>query len=457
MREIKIHNTLTGKLEELVPRDSGRVGIYTCGPTVYARIHIGNARPYVVFALFKRFLEREGYQVTLVENITDVNDKIYDAAKEAGIASTEMADEMTRHYLADTDRLGLGRPDHEPYASENISSIVSLIEDLIAVDYAYESGGDVYFKVRSFGEYGRLSNRSLEQVESQEVGEHKSDPLDFALWKAQKEGEDVAWDSPWGMGRPGWHIECSAMAEEILGVDFDIHGGGSDLVFPHHENEIAQTVAARGKPLARIWMHNGMIQMSDEKMAKSEGNIRGLSEVLDSYGRDVVIMYLATGHYRQPLAFSPERMDEAKASLGRLADFCRKVGESGANGNMCPDWIAGYRDRFFDALADDFNTPRALAEVFDLVTEGNKRLDKSETMLGVEDTLRQMLYCLGHESLLDSDTEPIDKKALALLDKREHARKEGDYEAADIARSEIAALGYELRDTPTGPELIRSR
>ncbi len=208
-------------------------------------------------------------------------------------------------------------------------------------------------------------------MESQEIGEHKSDPLDFALWKAQKEGEDTAWDSPWGVGRPGWHIECSAMAEEILGVDFDIHGGGSDLVFPHHENEIAQTVAARGKPLARIWMHNGMIQMSKEKMAKSEGNIRGLSEVLDSYGRDVAIMYLISGHYRQPLAFSSERMDEAKASLERLADFCRKVGELDANGGTCPEWLAGHRDRFFDALADDFNTPRALAEVFEVVTEGN--------------------------------------------------------------------------------------
>src|ERR1022692_144276 len=310
MREIKLHDTLSGELRPLRPRDPGKVGIYACGPTVYSRIHIGNARPFVVFSVLKRFLEHEGYEVSFVANVTDVNEKIYDAARAQGRPSTELAVEMTANYLADTDALGLGRPDREPLASQTMDAIVSYIRELIDSGHAYESGGDVFFRVRSDTGYGSLSHRRLEDLDQGEgdSGPHpsaqrKEDQLDFALWKARKPDEDAWWPSPWGDGRPGWHIECSAMAEEALGVNFDIHGGGSDLLFPHHENEAAQTRCARGIELARIWMHNGMIQLTGEKMAKSVGNIALLHEVLERYGRDAVVMYLISGHYRHPLAF----------------------------------------------------------------------------------------------------------------------------------------------------------
>ena len=274
---IKIHDSLTKSLRELEPRDPGKVGIYACGPTVYSRIHVGNARPYVVFALLRRFLRHEGYEVTLVENVTDINDKIYIAARDQGVPSEELAREMTANYRADTERLELERPDSEPLASETIGPIIELIESLIERGHAYASDGDVYFSVRSDDEYGKLSNRRLDDLQPGEQGEpdedaaRKRDPLDFALWKAHKPDEDTWWESPWGRGRPGWHIECSAMAETLLGLDFDIHGGGLDLLFPHHENEIAQTEAGRGRPLARMWMHNGMVRFEEEKMAKSVG------------------------------------------------------------------------------------------------------------------------------------------------------------------------------------------
>src|SRR3954471_23411232 len=282
MRRLRLHDTRTGQITDL-DRSRGEVGIYACGPTVYNRIHIGNARPFVVFSLLKRFFEHEGLRASLVVNVTDINDKIYAAARERGVPSGDLAAEMTAAYVADTDRLGLGRPDHEPLASETIEGIVDLIQALIDSGHAYVADGDVYFRVRSYERYGELSHRdvdAMDQGEGVEGAERKEDPLDFALWKAQKEGEDTAWDAPWGRGRPGWHIECSAMAEELLGVDFEIHGGGSDLTFPHHENEAAQTRAARGAELARIWMHNGMLQLGGEKMAKSVGNIESLADAV---------------------------------------------------------------------------------------------------------------------------------------------------------------------------------
>ncbi|HEX5926773.1 MAG TPA: cysteine--tRNA ligase, partial [Baekduia sp.] len=295
MPQILLHDTRSGENRPLVAREPGnKVGIYACGPTVYNRIHVGNARPYVVFSWLKRFLVHEGYDVTFVANVTDVNDKIYDAAQARGIGSEELAREMTAHYVADTDALGLPRPDHEPLASQTIDGIVSLISALIERGAAYAVDGDVYFRVRSDAEYGALSHRhldDLDQGEGIEGADRKEDSLDFALWKAQKEGEDTAWDAPWGRGRPGWHIECSAMAEELLGVGFEIHGGGSDLVFPHHENEAAQTRMGRGAELAQIWMHNGMLEMRGEKMAKSVGNIALLPEVLERWGRDALLLF----------------------------------------------------------------------------------------------------------------------------------------------------------------------
>src|SRR6201989_3026018 len=304
VRPIRLHNTRSGGVVDLEPRDPGRVGIYACGPTVYNRIHVGNARPFVVFTLYKRFLEHEGYATTLVANVTDVNDKIYDAARPLGVPSADLAREMTAAYVEDTDGLGLGRPDAEPLASETIDGIVDLTQALLDNGSAYAVDGDVYFRVRSDPGYGALSHRrvdDMDQGEGVEGATRKEDPLDFALWKAQKTREETAWDAPWGRGRPGWHIECSGVAEELLGVGFDIHGGGSDLIFPHHENEAAQTRAGRGAELTRIWMHNGMLQLGGEKMAKSVGNIESLHEAIANWGRDAIVLLFVSATYRQPM------------------------------------------------------------------------------------------------------------------------------------------------------------
>jgi cysteinyl-tRNA synthetase len=452
MREIRIHDTLSGGLRALEPREPGRVGIYACGPTVYGPIHVGNARPYVVFSLFKRFLEHEGYDATFVANITDVNDKIYDAAAEQGVSSEELAGEMTELYKAQTSALGLGRPDHEPLASETIGPIVELIQALIDGGHAYAAGGDVYFRVRSFPDYGKLSNRPLEEMRQ---GEDEADEAlkesaqDFALWKAHKEGEDTAWDSPWGRGRPGWHIECSAMAEQILGLDFDVHGGGSDLVFPHHENEIAQTEAGRGERLARIWMHNGMVELDAEKMSKSVGNIRSLAGAIEARGRDALVMYFAGGHYRQPLAFSEEQLDEAARAVERVRELVRRLDPGAPE----PEGMDGYMERFVAALADDFNTAMARGVLFEWVSEANRRLDGGER-LG-PGGLGEMLYLLGLEDLLEAEEDETDPEAERLLREREEARAARDFATADARRDELGALGWEVRDTAEGPRLVR--
>jgi cysteinyl-tRNA synthetase len=434
------------------------VGIYACGPTVYSRIHIGNARPFVVFSLLARFLRSEGYAASLVINVTDINDKIYAAAHEAGEGSAAFAARMTAAYFEDTERLGLGRPDAEPLATETIGEILELIAELIDTGHAYESGGDVYFKVRSVAHYGKLSNRRTEDMDQgEEAGSAslKEDPLDFALWKAQKPDEDTAWDSPWGPGRPGWHIECSAMAEAELGPSFAIHGGGTDLVFPHHENEIAQSEAA-GRPFARVWMHNGMIETDAEKMSKSEGNIFQLHEALDRYGREAVVAYLISGHYRQPLAFSPEQMDEAVARVERLRNFFREhpVGDSGEkpseqqHGEASDPSTESRIEAFREALADDFNTPRALAEVFDLVAEANR-----EEVPGAAEAVLEMLELVGLESVAEAEGG-ADDEAQQLLDEREEARAAKDFERADELRDRLAELGWEVRDSADGARLV---
>jgi cysteinyl-tRNA synthetase len=478
MRAIRLHDTRTGELLALEPRDPGRVGIYACGPTVYSRIHIGNARPFVIFSLLKRFLEHEGYDTTLVVNVTDVNDKIYDAARpdpnssdparRAGRPSSELAAEMTRAYVSDTDALGLGRPDHEPLASETMGAIIAYIRDLIDSGHAYvveydgegEQGsrGDVLFRVRSDPEYGSLSHRridDMDQGEDVEGSDRKEDPLDFALWKAHKQGEDTWWDAPWGAGRPGWHIECSAMAESLLGVGFDIHGGGSDLVFPHNENEASQTRCARGEELARIWMHNGMIQLTGAKMAKSTGNIALLHEVIERYGRDTVVMYLIGGHYRQPLAFSPSELEDADRRVHRIRDALRRLEQ----GQPSPPDMAHHTEAFFDALADDFNTPKALACLFEWIREANRRANGEGAVGSVGDrNLREMIDVLGMGGLTpleaSGDIVGIDPEAARLLGEREAARRERDFERADRLREQIAARGWEIRDGSAGPELI---
>lgn len=461
MREVRIRDTLSGEPRQLDPSDE--VGIYACGPTVYSRIHIGNARPFVVFALFARFLRSEGYRVRLVVNVTDVNDKIYLAAREEGEPSGEFAARMTRAYFEDTDRLGLGRPDAEPQATDTIAGIVALIEDLIASDHAYQADGDVYFRVRSFAAYGKLSNRrpeDMDQGEDAGSATLKEDPLDFALWKAQKEGEDTSWDSPWGPGRPAWHIECSVMAEAELGASFAIHGGGSDLVFPHHENEIAQSESA-GRPFARAWMHNGMIETDAAKMSKSEGNIFQLSEALDRYGREAVVAYLISGHYRQPLAFGDEQMRQAQAQVERLRNFFRENENASGRepGEISPSRTAGGSvetspgsrlEGFRDALADDFNTPRAMAEAFELVGEANR----GEVAGGEAVTaLREMVELVGLGSLAEQG-EGADAGAEELMAEREQARAAKDFERADAIRDELAELGWRVRDSAEGPRLV---
>ena len=452
MRTVRLSDTLRGTVVPLEPREPGRVAIYACGPTVYGRVHVGNARPFVIFSLLKRFLEHEGYAVTFVANVTDINDKIYDAAREREIPSAELAGEMTRAYFEDTARLGLGRPDAEPLATETIPPIVALIETLVESGHAYEAGGDVYFRVASFPGYGKLSNRPLEEMqqgEGDDAAAVKESPQDFALWKAHKEGEDTRWPSPWGDGRPGWHIECSAMAEDLLGLDFEVHGGGSDLVFPHHENEIAQTESAREQPLARVWMHNGMVELDDAKMAKSVGNIRLLHGALDQFGRDAFVMWMVGAHYRKPVTYSEEALEDARRSVDRVRDFIRRLDPQAPASRM-----DGYVERFFDALSDDFNTPRARAVLFDWVAEGNRRIDAGE-QLG-PGRLDEMLFALGLETLLetgDDDAAPAELQRLAT--ERDEARAERDFARADELRDRIATAGWEVRDTSEGGRLVR--
>ena len=447
MAEIELYDTLTAQLQPLQAKTEGQIGIYACGPTVYGRIHVGNARPYVVFSVFARFLRAGGHAVTLVCNITDVNDKIYVAASAAGRSSTELAAEMAAHYRTDTDRLELGRPDHEPLASDSIPAIVEHIEALIERDHAYVADGDVYFRVRSDERYGTLSRRNVDEMDQGEGvdgAERKQDPLDFALWKARKADEDSSWESPWGPGRPGWHIECSVMAEELLGVGFDIHGGGLDLLFPHHENEAAQTRCARGAELARLWMHNGMLQTSGEKMAKSVGNISPLHEVLDEHGRDALLLYLLGAHYRQPIAFGPDSLAQAAASVDRLREAARLL-EPGPS----PPELGHFRESFFAALADDFNTPTALAALFGWVRELNRR---SDTPVGDND-LRAMLDVFALANLLEGPAA-APEAVVELARERHTARSGGDFARADELRDAILAQGFVVRDTADGFELV---
>ncbi len=381
---IRLFNSLTQRKEDFVPRDPGKVGIYACGPTVYNLVHVGNARPYVVFAVLRSWLRQRGYEVTLVENITDVDDKIITKANAEGRPASEVAVEFTQAYLDDTDRLGLPRPDIEPRATETIPEIIDLCCQLIAGGHAYEAQGSVYFRVRSFPQYGKLSRQRIEELEEgARVGVEpgKEDPLDFAVWKAAKPGEP-SWASPWGEGRPGWHIECSAMGLRYLGAGFDIHGGGRDLIFPHHENEIAQSEAA-GLPFARVWMHNGMLRTEGEKMAKSVGNITLLRESLDRYSAAVVMTYFLTTHYRSPLEFSVEKLDEAKASYERLVGALRDVTFRLATANKARrrgevahlrETLARARAEFDEYMDDDLNTAGAIGSLFALVAGAYRHL-----------------------------------------------------------------------------------
>ncbi len=421
---MRLYNTLSRQLEELPPPPS-RVRMYFCGPTVYQRAHIGNARPFALGMWLRAWLRHRGYDATLVHNITDVNDKIYDAAPGA---SAELAEQATRWYLEDTGDLGLGMPDGLPKATDAVASIVAFIEKLVDAGHAYEASGDVYFSVSTDPGYGRLSRQKVENMEPEEDSLLKRAPQDFALWKATKPGEDTSWDSPWGAGRPGWHIECSVMAEDAFGPVFEIHGGGLDLVFPHHENELAQSLAL-DHDFARIWMHNGLLTRSGEKMSKSLGNDMTIRGVIDTWGREVALMLLLSGQWRKPLDFNQGTLEQAAAQLETFRNVFRSPTE------QVGDWA-----ELEAALDDDFNTPEALA-----VMHG----------WGDHELLRRAFGIFGLESIGEVEEAPAEVAELA--EQRREARDAKDFAGADRLREEIAAAGWEVRDVaePPGYRLVR--
>jgi cysteinyl-tRNA synthetase len=423
---MRLYNSLTRQPEELPP-PPGPIRMYVCGPTVYHRIHVGNARPFVLGIWLERWLEQNGYEVKFVSNITDVDDRVYEASAKAGMGSRELAAQATEWYLQDTADLGLGRPDAEPLASETMSEIIALVEELIGLEMAYVANGDVYFRVARYPDYGRLSGARLEEMIAQEPSDLKEDQRDFALWKSQKPGEDHAWPSPWGPGRPGWHIECSAMSEKYLGREFEIHGGGNDLRFPHHENELTQSRAA-GRPFARIWIHNGMLELDEEKMSKSVGNVRTLRDVLDMWGREALLVYFLAGRWRSPIDFTPEAMESAQARAERFRDVFRGPSEPAPEGA----W-----ERFAAALDDDFNTPDALA----IMHEWRDH-----------DLLRRALDVFGLASLAEEAEAPAE--VVSLAERRQQARSARDFEAADGLRREIEEAGWEVRDEGEGFRLV---
>ena len=426
---MRLTDTLTGELVEL-PSAPARIGMYVCGPTVYQRAHIGNARPYVLFSWLACWLRERGYEVTFVHNITDVNDKIYDAAPGRSAAR---AREATEWYLDDTDGFGLGRPDELPLATETIPEIVALIEELVSAGHAYEADGDIYFRVASFADYGRLSGQRPDQVEEQEPNPRKEDPRDFALWKANKPGEDTSWESPWGRGRPGWHIECSAMAEKYLGPEFWIHGGGLDLVFPHHENERAQSLAV-GRPFARVWMHNGMLRFTGEKMSKSLGNVATIKDVLREWGRETALLFFLTAHWRKPIDFSEETMAAARAQLQTFANFLRLTPAESRE---------PAREELAAVLEEDFNTPEALA----LFHEWRGRGDADSVRWGLG------LFGLGDIGRNEAVPDPV----RLLAEQRMRARAGRNWARADELRELIEEEGWEVRDVAEPPGFSLAR
>jgi len=421
---VKLYNTLSRRLEEL-PSPPGPIRMYFCGPTVYQRAHIGNARPFALGMWLRAWLRHRGYDATLIHNITDINDKIYDAAPGA---SAELAERAAQWYIEDTGDLGLGMPDALPRATEAVESIVAFIEKLVEGENAYEAGGDVYFSVSTDPGYGRLSRQKVENMEPEEESPLKRAPQDFALWKATKPGEDTSWDSPWGKGRPGWHIECSVMAEDAFGPVFEIHGGGLDLVFPHHENELAQSLAL-GHDFARVWMHNGLLTRGGEKMSKSLGNDMTIRGVVDDWGREVALMLLLSGQWRKPLDFNQGTLEQARAQLETFRNVFRSPSEP------VGDWA-----EFVAALDDDFNTPEALAAM-------HRWRDHQ--------LLRRAFGIFGLDSIAQLEEAPAELAELAA--RRRDARDAKDFAEADRLRDELAAAGWEVRDVaePPGFQLVR--
>lgn len=457
---MKIYNTLTRQKEELVTLEPGVARIYACGPTVYNYIHIGNARPLCVFDVLRRYLEWRGYEVKFVQNFTDIDDKIIRRANEEGVGYQEIAARYIEEFWVDAKGLGVREATVHPKATENMEEIESLIAGLVEKGYAYRAAnGDVYFRTHKFDEYGKLSHQPLDDLESGAriaVGEEKEDPMDFALWKAAKPGEP-SWPSPWSDGRPGWHIECSAMARRYLGETIDIHCGGQDLIFPHHENEIAQSECCNGAPFARYWMHNGYINVDNKKMSKSLNNFFTVRDVAEQYGYEPIRFFLISSSYRSPINYNTAIIEQAKASLDRLYN-CKSalefaVGNAG-EGDGDPAFaaaLASRRDQFIAAMEDDLNTADAIAALFELVRDINVKLGAQPARADVaaaSELFEELTGVLG--LLYDRKTELLDEDIEALIEARTAARKAKNWAEADRIRDELKAQGIEIIDTPQG-------
>ncbi len=458
---MKLFNTLTREKQEFVPMEEGKVKMYVCGPTVYNYFHIGNARPFVVFDVLRRYLEYRGYEVTYVQNFTDVDDKIIKKANEEGITAKEVGEKYIEEYFKDADALGIKRASIHPRVTENIREIIEFIEKLIEKGFAYEVDGDVYFDTVRFDMYGKLSKQSLEELEAGariEVNTTKKNPADFALWKKQKPGEP-GWQSPWGKGRPGWHIECSVMSTKYLGETIDIHAGGQDLIFPHHENEIAQSEAYSGKPFARYWVHNGYITINNEKMSKSKGNFFTVRDIIEEFEPEVVRFFLLSAQYRNPINFSRELMEQSKNALERLYNakenleyINKNVKESqmsDAEKEIFED-LTKYRDKFIISMDDDLNTADAIAAIFELVKNINTSISASSSKELVEKALGLFNELTDVLGIVKKEKEVLDEEIEKLIEERQKARKEKNYQLADKIRDDLKDRGIILEDTPQG-------
>jgi cysteinyl-tRNA synthetase len=461
---MKLFNTLTMKKEEFVPIEEGKVRMYACGPTVYNYIHVGNARPIIMFDVLRRYFEYRGYNVTFVQNFTDVDDKIIKRANEEGISSSEVAEKYIGEYFADCRGLGVREATVHPRATENIEQIIRIIETLIEKGYAYVINGDVYYRTMKFEGYGKLSHQPLEELQAGariDVADIKENPMDFALWKAAKPGEPY-WQSPWGEGRPGWHIECSAMSSRYLGKTIDIHCGGQDLIFPHHENEIAQSEAANGCKFVNYWMHNGFISVDNKKMSKSLGNFFTVREAAVAYGYDAIRMFMLMSHYRSPLNYSGEILIQAKNALERLTtakanlEFFEK---NGADGDMTAEetaFSAGlgkFRDKFCEVMDDDMNTADAIAVIFDMVRDINAAVGPNTNPTKAlakasNDVFTELSDVLGLP--LGKAGQSVDAEIEAMIEARQAARKAKNFAESDRIRDELKAQGIVLEDTPQG-------
>ena len=465
---MQIYNTQSRKKEEFVPIEPGKVSIYCCGPTVYNYFHIGNARPFIVFDTLRRYFEHKGYEVKFVQNFTDIDDKMIRRANEEGITVKELGERFIEEYYKDADALGIERATVNPKATEHIPEIIAMIEKLVAKGLAYPcDNGDVYYNTQAFPGYGKLCGQNLEDLESGariDVDPNKKHPMDFALWKAQKPGEP-AWDSPWGKGRPGWHIECSAMSTKYLGETIDIHCGGKDLVFPHHENEIAQSEGATGKPFVHYWMHNGFINVDNQKMSKSLGNFFTVRDISKEFDLEAVRMFMLGAHYRSPINFSREMIEQAKASLDRLYTARdhyafllenAKDGEMGEKENDLLAKVQAAREGFDAAMDDDLNTADAIGKLFELVRAANAGLDEHSPKAAVKavlDTLDELAGVLG---ILSRKTAADDAKVQELLAQRAEARANKNWAESDRLRDEIVAMGYVLKDTKQGQQITKA-